>query len=210
MTWTWQQPDWAHFTWNGARFRKAEDRFLVAAGMFAGTFQHLAASDQEQITVEAMSIEALSTSEIEGEILDRASVQSSIRRELGLATDRRRTGPGERGVAEMMVDLYRTFSEPVTDEGLFTWHRMLLGECGSLKDIGRYRTGKEPMEVVSGSLHAPKVHFEAPPASKVRKEMATFVRWFNRTALAATILARREAYSSAPRATWLTWLSRAR
>ena len=61
----------------------------MGAGVFAGAFKHLAVSDQEQLTIEAISAEALTTSEIEGEILDRASVQSSIRRELGLATDKR-------------------------------------------------------------------------------------------------------------------------
>lgn len=74
MIWNWQQPDWPHFTWDEARLRKAEEQFLLGAGMFAGTFKHLAASDQEQLTIEAISAEALTTSEIEGEILDRASV----------------------------------------------------------------------------------------------------------------------------------------
>ena len=84
----------------------------MSAGVFAGTFKHLGASDQEQMTIEAMSVEALTTSEIEGEILDRASVQSSIRRQLGLATDKRRVAPAERGISEMMVDLYRSFADP--------------------------------------------------------------------------------------------------
>jgi hypothetical protein len=57
--------------------------------------------------------EAVTTSEIEGEILDRASVQSSIQRQLGLAADGRRVAPKEQGTAEMMVDLYRTFSAPL-------------------------------------------------------------------------------------------------
>lgn len=182
MTWNWQQPDWPHFTWDGARLRKAEDHFLVGAGVLAGMFKHLAASDQEQITVEAMSTEALTTSEIEGEMLDRASVQSSIRRELGLSADKRRTGPAERGIAEMTVDLYRTFAEPLADEMLFSWHRMLFRERGGLKDIGRYRTGKDPMEIVSGASYATRVHFEAPPSSRVRKEMAALIKWFNRSA----------------------------
>jgi hypothetical protein len=61
----------------------------VGSGTFAGTVKHLSAEDREQLTIEAMSTEALTTSEMEGEILDRASVQSSIRRELGLSADRR-------------------------------------------------------------------------------------------------------------------------
>jgi Fic family protein len=65
---------------------------------------------------------------------------------------------------------------------LFSWHRMLVRGRRDLKDVGRYRTDKEPMQIVSGALHAPKVHFEAPPSARVPKEMAGFIRWFSRTA----------------------------
>ena len=65
---------------------------------------------------------------------------------------------------------------------LHLWHHMLTCERNDLQNIGCYRTGKKPMEVVSGPLHRPKIHFEAPPASQVKKEMNRFVRWFNRTA----------------------------
>ena len=62
----------------------------------------------QQLAVEALSTEAVTTSEIEGEILDRASVQSSIRKQLGLSVEERRVRPAEQGIAEMMVDLYRS------------------------------------------------------------------------------------------------------
>lgn len=182
MKWNWQQPDWPNFTWDSARFRQAEERFLLRSGMFAGTLQHLGPEQQEQLTVEAMSLEALTTSAIEGEILDRASVQSSIRKQLGLAGDKRRAKPSEQGIAEMMVDLYRTFADPLTEEMLFGWHRMVALGRADLKNIGHYRTSSEPMQVVSGTLYAPKIHFEAPPSARVPKEMARFVKWFNRTA----------------------------
>jgi Fic family protein len=182
MTWNWQQPDWPKFSWDEARLRKAEEHFLVGTGMFIGTLKHLPQSDLEQLTVESISVEALTTSEIEGEILDRASVQSSIRRQLGVATDNRRIKPAEEGVSEMMVDLYRSFAEPLSDEVLFSWHRMLFKEPGRLIDVGRYRTGADAMEIVSGPIHKPKVHFEAPPSAKIPKEMARFIAWFNRTA----------------------------
>ena len=182
MTWNWQQPDWPKFSWDEARLRKAEEHFLVGTGMFIGTLKHLPQSDLEQLTVESISVEALTTSEIEGEILDRASVQSSIRRQLGVATDNRRIKPAEEGVSEMMVDLYRSFAEPLSDQVLFSWHRMLFKEPGRLVDVGRYRTGADAMEIVSGPIHKPKVHFEAPPSVKIPKEMARFIAWFNRTA----------------------------
>jgi len=149
--------------------------------MLTGTLKHLPQSEQEQLTIESISAEAVTTSEIEGEILDRASVQSSIRRQFGLASDNRRVKPAEEGVSEMMVDLYRSFAEPLSDEMLFSWHRMLLKERGRLIDVGRYRTGADAMEIVSGPIHKPKVHFEAPPASKIPKEMARFIAWFNQT-----------------------------
>ena len=91
-----------------------------------------------------MSTEALTTSEIEGEILDRASVQSSIQRQLGLAADNRRPAPAERGVSEMIINLYKTFASPLSDDTLFEWHRMLMTGRQDLTDIGRYRTSDEP------------------------------------------------------------------
>lgn len=181
MTWNWQRPDWPHFTWDKTRLAKAEEQFLLEAGMFAGTVKHLGPHDHEQLTVEAMSTEALTTSEIEGDILDRASVQSSIRKQLGLAADNRRVTPAEQGIAEMMVDLYRRFAEPLSNEMLFAWHNMLVHGRRDLRDIGRYRTDEEAMQVVSGAIYAPRVHFEAPPSSAVPREMRDFVNWFNHT-----------------------------
>jgi Fic family protein len=186
MKWNWQQPDWPNFSWDAPRLRKSEEHFLIGTGVFAGAVKHLSTPDREQLTAEAISAEAVTTSEIEGEILDRASVQSSIRRQFGLATDKRRVPAKEQGISEMMVDLYRSFAEPLSDEMLFSWHRMMFKDHGGLKNIGRYRTGHEAMEVVSGPLHAPRVHFEASPSSRVGEEMARFVTWFNRTAPAGS------------------------
>ena len=182
MLWNWQRPDWPTFSWDQGRLAAAEQEFLLGGGVLVGTVKHLGPDERDQLTIEAMSTEALTTSEIEGETLDRASVQSSIRKQLGLSTDNRRVGPAEQGIAEMMVDLYRSFAAPLSQETLFAWHRMLVRGRSDLKDVGRYRTGKEPMRVVSGAMDEPKVHFEAPPSSQVADEMARFVDWCARTA----------------------------
>jgi Fic family protein len=182
MTWNRQLPDWPDFTWAKARLALAEQQFLVGGGVLLGTVKHLGEEERGQLTVEAMSTEAVTTSEIEGEILDRASVQSSIQRQLGLAADDRRVGPKEQGTAEMMVDLYRTFSTPLTEEMLFGWHRMLMSGRRDIKGVGGYRTSDEPMQVVSGAIGAPKVHFEATLSAQVPREMAGFINWFRRTA----------------------------
>src|SRR5258708_18137252 len=181
MTWNWQKPDWPNFRWQNARLALAEKEFLVGGGMLADTVKHLGQEERDQLAVESMSTEAVTTSEIEGEILDRASVQSSICKQLGLAADKRHAKPAEEGVAEMMVDLYRSFAAPLSDEMLFAWHRMLMRGRRDLADVGRYRTSEEPMQVVSGAIGKPKVHFEAPPSAQIPKDVSSFITWFNRT-----------------------------
>jgi Fic family protein len=181
MAWNWQQPDWPNFSWDRSRLARAEQEFLVGGGMLVGTVKHLGPDERDQLTIEAMSTEAVTTSEIEGETLDRASVQSSIRKQLGLSPDNRRVRPAEQGIAEMMVHLYKSFETSLSDETLFAWHRMLVGGRRDLKDVARYRTGEEPMQVVSGAIYEPKVHFEAPPSSQVGQEMARFIEWFDRS-----------------------------
>jgi Fic family protein len=182
MTWNWEQPEWPHFTWNQGKLAVAEKEFLVGSGMFVGAIKHLDDDDRNQLTVETMSAEALTTSEIEGEILNWASVQSSIQRQLGLPTDNRKIGPAEHGISEMMIDLYKTFAAPLVHDTLFEWHRMLTSGRTDLSDIGGYRTSSEPMQVITGPVGSPKIHFEAPPAGKVPAEMDRFIEWFNSTA----------------------------
>src|ERR1700757_3263234 len=119
MNWNWQQPDWPNFSWQSSFLARAEECFLRESGILIGTLRHLDTKEQESLTVEMMSDEALSTSEIEGEILDRASVQSTIRQHLGLDPTGRRVGPREAGIAEMMVDLYRSRSASLSPFQLF-------------------------------------------------------------------------------------------
>ena len=182
MPWNWQQPDWPDFRWNEKTFEKAEAAFLRGAGVLVGSAKHLDEDARQQLVVDAMSVEALTTSEIEGEMLNRASVQSSIQRQLGFLSDRRKVQPAEQGISELMVDLYRGVDGALTEDQLFSWHRMVVSGRTDLRDIGRYRTSDEPMQVVSGASYAPKVHFEAPPSTRVRKEMERFLDWFNGTA----------------------------
>jgi Fic family protein len=182
MPWNWQNPDWPNFTWDRGQMASAEEQFLLGSGVVIGSVKHLGEQEHKQLLVELMSAEAVTTSKIEGEVLNRDSVQSSIQRQLGLAADKRRASPVEQGIAEMMVDLYRSFREPLSQEMLFAWHKMVTAGRRDLADIGRYRTSKEPMQIVSGRIGASKVHFEAPPSERVSSEMNRFIAWFNQTA----------------------------
>lgn len=182
MHWNWQQPDWPNFRFDAEALAPLEACFLKQGGVVIGSVQHLGEDDRGLLTVEIISAEALKTSEIEGEILDRESLQSSIRRQFGLVTDHRRVGPAEQGIADLMVDLYRTYDAPISDAQLFHWHELLMQGRRDIKDVGRYRTHAEPMQIVSGPVHAPKIHFEAPPSDRLAEEMMAFCGWFNRTA----------------------------
>jgi Fic family protein len=181
MMWNWQQPDWPHFRWNPDLLFQAERDFLLKGGLFLGANEYLGTQYLDRLKVEALRDEAVDTSAIEGEILNRDSVQSSILKHLGMQTDNRRVEPKEYGIAEMMVDLYKGYAPPLTTEILFRWHRMLMNGVRGLTDIGRYRTASEPMQIVSGSVDSWKVHFEAPPSERVKREMDRFIEWFNRT-----------------------------
>lgn len=182
MIWNWQQDDWPNFRWDERKLVAAETAFVEGAGVVIGVSKHLAEPERQNLSIEILSHEAVDTSAIEGEHLDRDSVQSSIQRQLGLAADRRRATPAEAGIAEMMVDLYRHLPQPLTEAKLLEWHHLLMRGRDDLTDIGRYRTDPEPMQIVSGAIYAPKVHYEAPPSGQVPAEMARFLDWFSRTA----------------------------
>lgn len=180
--WNWEQQDWPYFRFDSSKLAGPEAVFLHESGVLSGTIRHIGPEDKKNLTVDLISIEALKTSEIEGELLNRESLQSSIRRHFGLAVDQRKIPPAEQGIAEMMLDLYQSFQEVLSDQSLFRWHSMLMNGRRDLTDVGRYRTGKEPMQVVSGPLHEPRVHFQAPPSTQMSGEMKSFISWFNRTA----------------------------
>ena len=182
MLWNWQLRDWPEFAHDPARLRAFEERFLKGAGIVVGTTQHLNGEARQGMAIMLMSEEMVESSAIEGEVLDRASVQSSLARQLGFAADRRRPSPAEAGAAELMADLYRHYADPLSDRQLFGWHRMLMNGRQDLAAIGAYRTHAETMQIVSGALHAPQVHFEAPPSAIVPTEMARFIAWFNDSA----------------------------
>ena len=181
MKWNWQKPAWPRFQWDQRALSEREGRFLREAGVVVGALKHVGEDQRSNLVIELISTEALKTSEIEGEILDRASVQSSLRRNFGLGTEDRRVPPAEQGIADMMTDLYRGFGAPLTHEKLFAWHSMVMRGRKDVKDIGRYRTHQEPMQVVSGAIYQPTIHFEAPPSSVMASEMDRFLEWFKAT-----------------------------
>ncbi len=115
--------------------------------------KHINKDDKEQLRIELISDEALKTSKIEGEILDRDSLQSSIRKHFGLKTDNRRILAAEQGIATMMVDIYQNCLSPLTKQTLCNWHKMLMNSRIDVREVGCYRTDPEPMQIISDPLY---------------------------------------------------------
>ncbi|WP_113426388.1 Fic family protein [Rhizobium cremeum] len=182
MAWNWTQEFWPSFTYDAAVLEPLERRFLLSSGEVIGAVRHVGEEERTLLRVELLSDEAVKTSEIEGEMLDRLSVQSSLRRQFGLASDDRPVRPQERGIAEMMVDVYDGWAAPLDHETLFRWHGMLMTGNRHIGTIGGYRTHEDAMQIVSGRHDKPTVHFEAPPSERVPTEMQAYVDWFNRSA----------------------------
>lgn len=185
MTWIWQLKDWPGFRWQDGLLDGAERRFAEGVSVAVGSLRHLAAGERDNLAIALLERDALGSSAIEGELLDRDSVQSSLRKHLGLAQASdalSRARPREFGMAEMMADLYRAPAAAVTHERLFAWHHMLMHGRRDLGSVGQYRGHAAPMQIVSGQISNERVHYEAPPSARVPAEMDRFLDWFARTA----------------------------
>lgn len=178
MNWNWQKETWPHFEFDLAATSSLEKAFLLRSGTFLGAVAHLPEGDKDQIRVQLLSNEAYLTSRIEGEVLDRQSLQSSLQRQLGLKADSRKVSPAEKGVSEMLIDSHRSFEEPLTKARLLEWHGLLMQGRRDI-EVGKFRSGADPMQIISGAIYDPKIHYEAPPSSLVPQEMERFLKWWH-------------------------------
>ncbi|MBP7114593.1 MAG: Fic family protein [Candidatus Peribacteraceae bacterium] len=179
MSWNWQQKNWPTFTYNTEKLEPLEREFARLLGTVTGVMKHLVEQDRDQIIVQLLGTEGVKTAEIEGELLDRDSVQSSIRRKLGLSTVKRNVQPAEAGMAEMMVTVYQDYASPLTKRVLDGWNASLMQGRTDVERIGAFRTHEDPMQIVSGGIGQETVHFEAPPSKDVPRHMQAFMQWFN-------------------------------
>ncbi|MDD9898114.1 MAG: Fic family protein [Candidatus Melainabacteria bacterium] len=176
MIWNWQHKKWPKFSYKQAKLASLEQEFTHKSGIFLGILKHLGT---EQPKLDLICEEAYRTSLIEGELLNRESIHSSIRKNFGLKSSSNQTRSGEEAIAAMMVDLYQNYAKQVNHKNLYRWNSLLLYGKADLNLT--YRQDDEPMQIVSGSVDKPKIHFEAPPSELVKQEMDQFITWFNST-----------------------------
>lgn len=177
--WVWQNTSWPQFTYDAARLAELERQYLQNAHYLLGVYSHIAPEEQTQLKIDLVSEEAVESSAIEGEILDRSSVQASLRHNFGLTTEPKRVPARELGIALMMTDLYKNFADPLSHEVLYLWHLHLMNFRADLHSVGSYRQHNEPMQIVSGSGNKTRVHYEAPPSAVIPAAMKQYIYWFN-------------------------------
>jgi Fic family protein len=180
MRWIWQQAGWPGFRYGRRLLEKRDIAFRLHAERLMGCVEALPKAYQEDTTIDLMLSEAIKTSAIEGEMLDRESVRSSL---LSLITSDTLPATSDRkaaGAASLLVNVRKKWQAPLTHDMLGKWQSMAVPEQRYTSIVrGAYRNDPSPMQIVSGPYGREKVHYEAPPAAQVPDEMATLIDWYN-------------------------------
>ena len=194
MRYNWQLESWPEFSYDLAGVASLLPKIDQVSGKVAGLIAGLPADLEANALLDLVVIEAVETSEIEGESLLHSDVMSSIKNNLGLnATPELVSDKRAEGVAELMLLAREQFDEPLSEQMLHEWHTLLFkdmaksGAVSRLKpelvklalSIGAWRGGTTPMQVVSGRIGNPTIHFEAPASADVPDHMMAFISWFN-------------------------------
>lgn len=180
MRWIWQQPGWPDFSYDNRVLEDRELKFRLNSERLAGSFDALPMASQEDATIDLMLSEAIKTSAIEGENLDRESVRSSLLSLITSDTLPDNSDQKAAGAASLLVDVRKNWQTPLTHDLLGKWQSMAVPEQRYTSILrGAYRNDPSPMQIVSGPYGLEKVHYEAPPATQVPDEMAKFLEWYN-------------------------------
>ena len=184
VTYIHERQDWPNFRWAEQRLLQPLAAVRHRQGRLIGHMQGFGFSLRTEAVLQTLTEDVLKSSEIEGEMLDRQQVRSSLARRLGI--DVGALQPVDRnveGVVEMTLDATQNYGNPLTVERLFGWHAALFptGRSGMHKiRVGAWRNDKSgPMQVVSGPVGRERVHYQAPGARKVAREMKAFLKWIN-------------------------------
>jgi len=183
MRYIWQNANWAEFTWDSDALVQPLGRTRLRQGALLSKVDALGLKFSSEARAEILIEETVKTAAIEGQTLNRDSVRSSVARRLGLPTAGLPTGDrATDGLVDVLMDATSNYDEPLTAERLMAWQAALFptGYSGLRKiRTGGWR-GPEPMQVVSGPVGREKVHFEAPPADSVEKEIGDFLQWWKK------------------------------
>lgn len=179
--WIWQHPDWPRFHWRDAEVQPCLRRARLCLGILLGKAGGLPETAGPSAALDTLLQNILSSSAIEGERLNAHSVRSSLANRLGVCEEAPYpVSDRSEGVAQLMLDAIGQADAPLTLERLFQWHCWLFPVFDPVwqRVLPGCLRGEEPMQVVSGRLDRPTVHFEAPPRARLEAELADFLAWF--------------------------------
>lgn len=195
LRWIWQSPNWPHFTWQTDALALLLRQVTLAQGALLGRAQGSEPELRTRFTLDALLQNIIDSSAIEGETLNVGSVRSSIARRLG-ASEAGASAPDERseGLARIMWDATTRLDDPLDEARLRQWHAWLFAGEPELNSrlrrreirVGDWR-GPDLMQVVSGRVDRPTVHFEAPPREGLEARIAEFLAWLNTSRADATL-----------------------
>jgi Fic family protein len=176
--------EWPRFTWDSGAIAPLLSEVRLRQGLLLGRMKSYGFASQWTATLKVLTEETIKSSAIEGVVLDPASVRSSIAKKLGLdlAGLKVHKDRSVEGVVEMMVDATQRFEAPLTKERLFDWHAHLFPGVRRTTDklrVGAWRDDSQgSMQVISGPIGRPKIHYVAPAAGRLDAEMKRFLGWF--------------------------------
>ena len=177
----WQHTDWPNMTVDIQALAGLVAETNLLRGQLMGRVSMFGFEEQNTSMLETMTSEIVHSSKIEGQTLSADSVRSSLATQLGLKYDGLPvTDHYIEGVVQVMLDATHNFSRPLCNERMFGWHHALFpnGYSGMYKiSVGRWREGKEAMQVVSGAMGKERVHYEAPPSEEVPRMMNGLLEW---------------------------------
>ncbi len=175
-----QRKDWAKFRWDKQRLQEIISKVEFSRGLLLGRMESIGFKQKAEFSLNSFSQEIITSSEIEGEILNPEQVRSSIARRLNIEY-KGSSNHYVDGIVDMMFDATENYKKPLTKKRLFSWHAALFptGYSGIYKiDVGKFRTDKEGrMQVVSTWHNQEVVHFEAPEANKIDSLIDDFLAW---------------------------------
>ena len=182
--WIWQQENYPNFTYDSKKLEVLIQKVSIEQGYLIALTQTMDNNTIIQRQIEALENEAISTSAIEGKILNRDSVKASIQKKLGFRDiDYNKIDNSIEYLIAVLIDANTNYNEDLTLKRLFAWHGAIFPKAYdnfNPINIATFR-GEETMQVIGGYAGKEVVYYEAPPRINLENEMQNFLNWFNTT-----------------------------
>ena len=182
--WIWEYEEYPNFKYDKDRLSLILRDIAYEQGKLKAFMLLMDQESTKYSLASTLENEIIASCQIEGEILNRQSVRSSIKQKLGLESEEHyNTIRKEDNYVEILIDANTHYGQALNLEKIFGWHHAMFekGYSGFSKiKVAQFR-GDGSMQVVSGDYGKENIHYEAPPFDTLEQEMNSFIQWFNET-----------------------------